>query len=174
MRIFSKILHFFILIVCLLVQVAFFEYLKMFSVSFDLIMVVIVAIALFDGTLWGILSGFAAGMIFDLMVGNVVGLSAFVYVINAFIVRRMVSADIKSVWRAFALIIFLITEINILLTNFMRYLFNFNINLFGMSLEMIIGPACNIILMFIIFPFIRLSSGRGREIKFEFKQEDKI
>jgi rod shape-determining protein MreD len=174
MKIFSKILHFFILIICLLVQIAFFEYLKMFSISFDLIMVVVIAIALFDGTLWGILSGFAAGMMLDLMVGNVVGISAFIYTINAFIVRKMVTAGFKSVWRTFAFIVFLVTEINILLTNLMRYLFNYNINLFGVSLEMMIGPACNIILMFMIFPLIRISSGRGREIEFVFKQEDKI
>lgn len=174
MKNFSKILHFFILIICLLVQVAFFEYLKMFSVSSDLIMVVIVAIALFDGTLWGILSGFAAGMIFDLMVGNVVGLSAFVYVINAFIAKEMFTAGVKSIWRTFVFIIFLVTEINILLTSLIHYLFNFNINLFGISMEMLTGPVCNIILMLIIFPFIRFSSGRGREIEFEFKQEDKI
>ena len=174
MKIFSKFLHFFIIIICLLLQIVFFEYLKMFYINFDLVMVVIIAVALFDGTLWGILYGFAAGMAIDLVAGSVVGISAFIYAVDAFIVRRLITAGFKSIWLTYIFIVFLITEINILIVNLIHYLFNFNIDWFGISLELATRPFCNIILMFIIFPLIKISSGKSEEIEFGFKYKDKI
>ena len=174
MKIFSKFLHFFIIIICLLLQIVFFEYLKMFYINFDLIMVVILAVALFDGTLWGILYGFAAGMAIDLIAGSVVGISAFIYAVDAFIVRRLITAGFKSIWLTYIFIVFLITEINILIVNLIRYLFNFNIDWFGISMEMATRPFCNIILMFIIFPLIKISSGKSEEIELGIKYKDKI
>lgn len=146
----------------------------MFSINFDLIMVVIIAVILFDGTLWGALFGFVAGMTLDLMVGDIVGISAFIYVIDAFIVSRMTTAGFKSTWPTYSFIVFLITEIDILMLNLILYLFNFNIDWSGMSLELLARPVCNIILMFIIFPLIRISSGKSEEIEFGSKYKDKI
>ncbi len=174
MKIFSKFLHFFIIIICLLLQVVFFEYLKMYSINFDLILVIIIAVALFDGTLWGILYGFAAGMALDLIAGSIVGISAFIYAIDAFIVRRLITAGFKSIWMTYVFIVFLITEFNILITNLIHYLFNFNIDWFGISLELATRPFFNIILMFIIFPLIRISSSNGEEVELGFKYKDKI
>ncbi len=174
MKIFSKILHFFILIICLLIQIVFFEYLKVFSINFDLIMVIIIAVALFDGTLWGILFGFVIGMALDLMVGNMVGISAFIYSIDAFIARRLITAEFKSRWLTYLFIVFIITEINTLVVSLIRYLFNFSINWLSMGLEFTTKPLFNIILMFIIFPLIKISSGTREEIGFGFKYQSKI
>ncbi len=174
MKSFSKILHFFILIICLLLQVAFFGYLKIFSISFDLIMVAIIAVALFDGTLWGMLFGFIVGLVMDLMTGNIIGISAFVYSIDAFMARKLISAGFKSKLLTHIFIVFLVTEINILIFSLIYYLFNFGISWFGMGLDMIIRPVCNIILMLIMFPLIRISSGMDKETEFEFKYKNKV
>jgi rod shape-determining protein MreD len=167
MKIFSRTLHFFILIICLLVQIVFFEYLKMFSINFDLIMVAVIAIALFDGTIWGIISGFLIGVLLDLMVGDIVGISAFVYTIDSFLVDRLVNVGFKSKWLAYSTMVFLATEVNILLVNMIYYLFNYNIDWFNTGIKMISSPFLNIILMFALFPVIRISSGRIKEIEIE-------
>jgi rod shape-determining protein MreD len=174
MKVFYKILHFFILIICLLLQVVFFERLKLFSVNFDLVMVVIIAVALFDGTFWGILFGFVIGMVLDLMIGDIIGISALIYSINAFIVNRLIMSGFKSKFLTYSFIVFLITEINILIVSLIRYLFNFNSNWLQMGLELVTKPACNIILMFIVFPIISISSGINREIEFGFKYKNKV
>jgi len=174
MKIFYKILHFFILLICLLLQIVFFEYLKSFSVSFDLVMVVVIAVALFDGTLWGILFGFAIGMMLDLMVGDIIGISALVYSINAFIVSRLIAVGFRFKLLTYSFIVFLITEINILIISIIRYLFNFDINWPQMGLELVTKPVCNIILMLVIFPIISISSGMTREIELGVKYKNKI
>ena len=174
MKIFYKFLHFFILVICLLLQIVFFEYLKSFSINFDLVMVVIIAVALFDGTLWGILFGFAVGMVLDLLIGDIIGISALIYPINAFIVSKLITSDFKFKYLTYSFIIFLVTEINILIVSLIRYLFNFNSNWMQMGLELITKPVLNIVLMFIIFPIISISSGMTREIEFGFKYKDKI
>ncbi len=172
MKIFYKILHFFILIICLLLQIVFFENLKSFSVDFDLIMVAVVAVALFDGVFWGMLFGFIVGMVLDLMVGSMVGISAFIYSMSAFVVDRLIAAGFRYRLLTYSFIVFLITEINILIVSLIRYLFNFDSNILRMGGEMVTKPICNIILMFIIFPVI--SSGMKRETGFGLKYKDKI
>ncbi len=172
MKTFFRILHFFILIICLLMQIVFFENLKSFSVDFDLIMVVIIAITLFDGVFWGMLFGFIVGMVLDLMVGSMVGISAFVYSMNAIVVGRLIAAGFRYRLLTYSFIVFLITEINILIVSLIRYLFNFDSNILRMGLEMVTKPICNIILMFIIFPVI--SSGMKGETEFGLKYKDKI
>lgn len=174
MKIFYKFLHFFILLICLLLQIVFFEYLKSFSINFDLIMVVIIAVALFDSTFWGILFGFAAGMLLDLLIGDIIGISALIYPINAFIASKLITSDFKFKYLTYSFIIFLVTEINIIIVSLIRYLFSFNSNLMQMGLELITKPVLNIILMFIIFPIISITSGMTREIEFGFKYKSKI
>ena len=172
MKTFYKILHFFILIICLILQLVFFEYLKLFSINFDLVMVAVIAIALFDGVFWGILFGFIIGNIIDLMVGNIVGISALIYSINAFIVSRLTVAGFRLKLLTYVFIVFLITEINILMVSLIRYLFNFDINVLRLGLELATKPIYNIILMFIIFPVV--SAGFKRETELEFKYKTKI
>ncbi len=172
MKIFYKILHFFVVVICLLLQIVFFEYLKSFSINFDLIMVAVIAVALFDGTFWGMLFGFIIGLILDLIAGNIVGISAFIYSLNAFMVGRLITAEFKSKILTYLFIVFLITEINILIVSLVRYLFNFDSNLLRIGFELITEPICNIVLMFIIFPII--SSGMKKETELEFKYKDKV
>lgn len=167
MRIFYKILHFLILIVCLLLQITFFEHLKLFSLNFDLLMVVVIAITLFDGLLWGLLFGFIIGLALDLTVGDIVGISAFVYSMNAFIAYRLITEEFGYKLLNFVFIVFLITEINILIISLLRYLFNYNSNLLRIGIEMITAPVCNIILMFIIFPIVK--AGMMEDIGLGFK-----
>lgn len=167
MRIFYKILHFLIVVICLLLQITFFEHLKLFSLNFDLLMVVVIAVTLFDGLLWGLLFGFIAGLTLDLAVGNIVGISAFVYSLNAFIAYRLVTKELGYKLLNYVFIVFLITETNILIISLLRYLFNYNSNLLRIGIEMIVAPACNIILMFIIFPIVR--AGMMEDIELGFK-----
>ncbi len=172
MKTFYKISHFFILIVCLLLQIVFFEYLKSFSMYFDLLMVVVIAVTLFDGLLWGMLFGFIIGLVLDLAVSDIVGISAFIYSLNAFVASRLVTEEFRYKLLNYLFIVFLITEINILIISLIRYLFNFNSNLLRIGLEMITAPICNIVLMFIIFPVIR--AGMRGDAELEFKYKDKI
>jgi len=137
-------------------------------------MVVIIAVALFDGTLWGILFGFAAGMVLDLLIGDIIGISALIYPINAFIASKLITSGFKSRYLTYSFIIFLVTEINIIIVSLIRYLFSFNGNWMQMGLELITKPILNITLMFIIFPIISISSGMTREFEFGFKYKNKI
>jgi rod shape-determining protein MreD len=171
MKTFYKILHFFILIICLLLQIVFFEYLKSFSLNFDLLMVVVVAVTMFDGLFWGVLFGFIIGLVLDLAVGDIVGISAFIYSLNAFVASRLVTEEFRYRLLNYLLIVFFITEINILIVSLIRYLFNFNSNLLRMGLEMITAPVCNIILMFIIFPVVRAGMRGDTELGSEYKNK---
>src|SRR4030042_329551 len=137
-------------------------------------MVVIIAVTLFDGTLLGILFGFAVGMVLDLLIGDIIGISALIYPINALIASKLITSDFKFKYLTYSFIIFLVTEINILIVSLIRYLFNFNSNWMQMGLEILTKPVLNIVLMFIIFPIISISSGMTREIEFGFKYKDKI
>jgi rod shape-determining protein MreD len=172
MRIFYKILHFFILMVCLLLQIVFFEYFKSFYLNFDILLVIVIAVTLFDGLFWGLLYGFVIGLVLDLAVGDIVGISALIYSLSAFITSRLIMGEFKYRLLNYLFIVFLITEINILAVTIIRYLFNFNSGLLRIGLEMITAPACNIILMFIIFPVIRIGAREGVELESEYK--DKI
>jgi hypothetical protein len=91
---------------------------------------------------------------------------------NAFMVDRLITAGFRYKLLTYSFIVFLITEINILIVSLIRYLFNFDSNLLRMGLELVTKPVCNIILMFIIFPII--SSGTKREIELGFKYKNKI
>jgi len=140
--------------------------------NFDLIMVAIIAVSLFDGVFWGMLFGFAIGMVLDLSVGNIVGISAFIYSLSAFAANKLVSEEFRNRLLNYLFIVFLITESNILMVSLIRYLFNSNSNLLRIGVEMMTAPACNIILMFILFPVIR--AGMRGDIELELKYKDKI
>jgi rod shape-determining protein MreD len=172
MKIFYKILHFFILIVCLLLQMVFFEYFKSFSLNFDLLLVMVIAVTLFDGLFWGLLYGFLIGLILDLAVGDIVGISALIYSLGAFIASRLVMEEFRYRLLNHLFIVFLITEISILAVAIIRYLFNFSSDLLRIGSEMITAPVCNIVLMFIIFPVIRIGTREGAELGLKYK--DKI
>jgi len=111
-------------------------------------------------------------MILDLMVGNIIGLSALIYALNGYIVSKIVNIGLKKKIFVYILAIFFITEINLLAFTGVYYLFNFRTSLRGLGLEIAINPICNILLMFIMFPL--LQTVRERKDEFGFLYKDKI
>ena len=96
MKIVNKILHFLLLIAALIIQITFFEHLKMYDVYFDLVLIILVAVTLIDGAFYGIIFGFVIGMLLDLIAGDLIGISALVYALDAFIIWRLVEAGLKT------------------------------------------------------------------------------
>ncbi len=172
MKTINKILHFALLIIAVMVQIAFFEQLEMYFISFDLVLIAIVAITLLDGAFYGIIFGFIAGLILDLMVGDLVGVSALVYALDAFIVWKLVEAGFRSKLTSQIFLVFIVTEANLIITNLIRFLFNYQVDLPGMGLELLILPVFNILLMIMFYPAIKIEISRGLE-EFEFKYKNK-
>ena len=172
MKIFLKILHFIIIFICLVIQLAFFERLKVFYINIDLVMVAVAGIAIFSGSLPGILYGFFAGIALDMLSGRVIGISALIYAFNGFFAGNILLLNFKKKQLAYILLIFLLTEINLLFQTGIYYLFNYGAGLVKPGIEMIINPICNIIIMFIIFPVLKAGTKRKEEIGFVYK--DKI
>lgn len=172
MKTINKILHFALLIIAVMVQIAFFEQLEMYFISFDLVLIAIVAITLLDGAFHGIIFGFIAGLLLDLMVGDLVGVSALVYALDAFIVWKLVEAGFRSKLTSQIFLVFIVTEANLIITNLIRFLFNYQVDLPGMGLELLILPVFNILLMTMFYPAIKIGISRGLE-EFEFKYKNK-
>jgi len=168
MKIANKILHFLLLIVALIIQVTFFEQLKLFNISFDLILISIVAITLIDGAFFGIVFGFIAGLILDLIAGDIVGISALVYSLDAYIVWKLIESGFKYRFTSQLFLIFAITEANLIAESAARYLFNFQISFRMLGMELLLAPVFNIMLLVIFYPVIKISLNRGME-SFEFK-----
>ena len=163
MKVVFRIIHFLILTVCLVIQIAFIENLKLYHIDLDLVLVALVLITIYDGAATGILFGFAIGMALDLMVGNIVGISPFIFAVSAFITSRLKEMGFKQKLPAYTFIIFIITEINILLMNMVRYLFNFNIDMAGMGAELLLRPIYNILLMLAAYPLLRIQMVKKKE-----------
>jgi len=172
MKIAYKIIHFLILVICLILQIVFIEYLKLYHINMDLVMVAIIGISIFDGVLYGITYGFAAGLLLDLMLSNVVGVNALTYALNAFIVSKVINIGFRLKILTYILIVFFITELNLLVVSGVYYLFNFSTSLKQLGLEMLISPVCNILFMFLLFP--ALQAGREKKDEFGFLYKDKI
>jgi rod shape-determining protein MreD len=172
MKTINIILHFALLIIALMVQIAFFEHLEMYFISFDLVLIAIVAITLLDGALYGIIFGFVAGLILDLMVGDLVGVSALVYALDAFIVWKLVEAGFRSKLTSQIFLVFIVTEANLIIINLIRFLFNYRVDMPGMGLELLMLPVFNILLIIIFYPAIKIGISRGLE-EFEFKYKNK-
>jgi len=168
MKIANKILHFLLLIAALIIQITFFEQLKFFNISFDLILISIVVITLVDGAFLGIVFGFIAGLILDLIAGDLVGISALVYSLDAYIVWKLIESGFKYRFTSQLFLIFVITEANLIAESIARYLFNFQISLRILGMELLLAPVFNIVLLAIFYPAIKISLNRGME-SFEFK-----
>jgi len=162
----KKILHFLLLVAFLIIQVTFFEQLKLFNLSFDLILITILAITIVDGVFYGIVFGFVIGLLFDLIAGDLPGISALLYPLDAFIILRLLESGFKNRLVSFIFIIFILTETNIIAESIIRYLFNFEINPQVLGMEMLITPVCNIILLVLLYPAIKISINRGMETIF--------
>ena len=171
MKIVNKILHFLLLVAALVIQITFFEHLKMFTIYFDLVLIILVAVTLVNGAFYGIISGFVIGFLLDLIAGDLVGISALIYALDAFIIWKLVEAGLKYRFSSQVFLIFAVTEVNLITVNLLRYLFNFDINLPLLGLEILLKPIFNIILLAIIYPALRISL-RQRVESFEFNYKD--
>jgi len=171
MKIFNKILHFLLLIAALIIQITFFEHLKMFNVYFDLVLIMLVAVTLINGAFYGIISGFVIGLILDLIAGDLVGISALIYALDAFIIWNLVESGLKYRFSSQVFLIFAVTETNLITISLVRYLFNFDINLPLVGLELLLNPIFNIILMAAVYPAVRISM-RQRMESFELNYKD--
>ncbi len=148
---------------CLAIQVAFIENLKLYHIDLDLVLVALVLITIYDGAVTGILFGFAVGMALDLAAGNIVGISPLIFAVSAFTASRLTEIGFKQKLPAYIFIIFIITEINVLLANMIRYLFNFNIDMAGMGSELLLRPIYNIILILAVYPLLRIQMVKRKE-----------
>ena len=172
MKIANRILHFLLLIAALVIQVAFFEHLKMYNIYFDLVLIILVAVTLIDGALFGMIFGFFIGILLDLVMGDLIGLSALIYALDAFIVSSLVEAGLKYRFSSQVILIFAVTETNLITSSLVRYLFNYEISPTILGVELLLRPVFNIILLAILYPAIRISL-RQRVESFEFKYKDK-
>jgi len=172
MRVFLKVLHFLMLALALVIQLSFAEYLKFYSINLDLVMICVVSIAIIDGYLYGIAYGFLFGLLLDLMGGNIAGINAFIYAFNAFIAARLMEMGIKRKYPLLLLIIFFITEINLLVEALLLYLFNFSINIVELGREMLLKPVYSIVFTMVIFPLFDLGQKERWEFGFQNKEEN--
>jgi rod shape-determining protein MreD len=172
MKIANKILHFLLLIAALIIQITFFEHLKMYNIFFDLVLIILVAVTLIDGAFYGIVFGFIIGLLLDLVAGDLIGISALIYALDGFIVSRLMEAGLKFRLTSQVILMFAVTETNLIAASLIRYLFNFDISLSTMGMELLLRPVFNIILLVILYPAIRISL-RQRVESFEFKYKDK-
>jgi rod shape-determining protein MreD len=129
-------------------------------------------VTLIDGAFYGIIYGFIIGILLDLVAGDLIGVSALIYALDAFIVSRLVEAGLKHRFSSQVILIFAVTETNLITASLVRYLFNFDISLPVLGMELLLRPVFNIILLAVLYPAIRISL-RQRVESFEFKYKDK-
>ena len=172
MKIFLRIIHLIIMVVCIILQLTFVEHLRIFGISMDLVAVLIIGIAIFDDVISAMFYGFFAGLLLDLMTSSVIGVSALIYALNGFIAGSVIRLWDRQRIINYLLVVFFITEINLLLVSGIYYLFNYDISFRELALELIVNPVFNIIAMFLIFPL--LSAGKYRKEEIGFIYKDKI
>jgi len=171
MKIFFRILNFIILILCLIFQFAFLENFKLINIGLDIVLVAIIGISIFNGEIYGLISGFLAGMLIDIMAGSIIGVTALLYSVDAFLASRIYGFDFRKKTLANVLLILLVTEINILFMSGIYYLFGFATSGAKLGIEMLTSPVFNIFAMFIVFPLLNLGRERKEEIGFIFKKK---
>ncbi len=171
MKILLKFAHFIFLIISVILQLSFLEQLKIFNINIDLVMVTVIGISVFEGGLYGLIYGFIAGMLLDMMIGQVVGLNALIYCLAGFLTGMIMNAGFKRKMSTYMLLIFFFTEASILLTGGIYYLFNYSASTVALGIEMIINPACNIAIMFVIFPLLKAGLERSEEIGITYKSK---
>ncbi|MCL4378245.1 MAG: rod shape-determining protein MreD [Actinobacteria bacterium] len=156
MKIFNKVFDFFIVIFFLILQVVFVAQLKLYYINFDFILVVIIAITFKKNLTAAILYGFFTGLVFDLLTANIVGISALIFALDAFLLGKLQESGLKLKLVSYVLAVFMFTEINIVIINIVYYLFSYDIDFASMGLDLLLKPLFNILLIFIIFPLLRV------------------
>ena len=77
-----------IVLAAVLLQVTFFSYISIFGVSPDFVVVVIAAIGLLGGALIGAVTGFAAGLLLDVALLEILGVSSLVLLSVGYLAGR--------------------------------------------------------------------------------------
>jgi rod shape-determining protein MreD len=171
MKFLLKMLHLILLLMCIILQITFVGYLNIFHISLDLVMVAVLGITVYDGDTYGIIAGFFAGLILDLMMGQIIGINALLFALNAFAAGIVLRAGFEKKLLVNILLIFAVTEINLLFLTGVYYLFNFKVSFNNLGLELLTNPIFNILAMFIIFPVLRAGRKRKEEIGFIYKDK---
>jgi rod shape-determining protein MreD len=128
MKFLPKMLHLILLLICIILQVTFVGYLKIFYISLDLVVIAVLGITIYDGDVYGIIAGFFAGLILDLMTGQIIGINAFLFALNAFAAGLILRVGFEKKLLVNIVLIFSVTEINLLFLTGLYYLFNFKVS----------------------------------------------
>lgn len=156
MKIFYKFIDIIILIFFIILQIVFAQQLKLYYLNFDFLLVIIVAITFKEGLTQGMIYGFFAGIIFDLLSSKIIGISPLILSLYSFIIGKLIQAGLRPKIQSYIFSVFIISEINTITINLIYYLFGFNFDFITISVDLLLNPVCNIILIFIIFPLMRV------------------
>jgi rod shape-determining protein MreD len=169
MKIFNKAIDFFLLIFFIILQVVFGEQLKLNYLNFDFILVVIVALTFKNGLIAGMLYGFFAGLVFDILSSNIIGISPLILALSAFIIGRLLESGLKIKLVSYILVVFILTEINIIIISIIYYLFSYNIDFVSLGMDLLLKPIFNILIIFIVFPLMRVKFSGEELIEYQYK-----
>ena len=169
MKIFNKAIDFFILIFFIILQVVFGEQLKLYYINFDFILVVIAALTFKNGIIAGMMYGFFAGLVFDILSSNIIGISPLFLALNAFIIGRLLESGLKIKLVSYILAVFILTEINLIIISITYYLFSYNIDFTTLGMDLLLKPMFNILIIFIVFPLMRVKFSGEELIEYQYK-----
>jgi rod shape-determining protein MreD len=169
MKIFNKAVDFFLLIFFIILQVVFGEQLKLNYLNFDFILVAIVALTFKNGLITGMLYGFFAGLVFDILSSNIIGISPLILALSAFIIGRLLESGLKIKLVSYILTVFMLTEINIIIISIIYYLFSYSIDFTSLGMDLMFKPMFNILIILIIFPLMRVKFSGEELIEYQYK-----
>ncbi|MHB1276010.1 MAG: rod shape-determining protein MreD [Candidatus Humimicrobiaceae bacterium] len=169
MKIFNKAIDFFLLIFFIILQVVFGEQLKLNYLNFDFILVAIVALTFKNGLITGMLYGFFAGLVFDILSSNIIGISPLILALSAFIIGKLLESGLKIKLVSYILVVFILTEINIIIISIIYYLFSYNIDFVSLGMDLLLKPMFNILIIFIVFPLMRVKFSGEELIEYQYK-----
>ncbi|MHB1376255.1 MAG: rod shape-determining protein MreD [Candidatus Humimicrobiaceae bacterium] len=169
MKIFNKAIDFFLLIFFIILQVVFGEQLKLNYLNFDFILVAIAALTFKDGSIAGMLYGFFAGLVFDVLSSNIIGISPLILALSAFIIGRLLESGLKIKLVSYILVVFILTEINIIIISIIYYLFSYNIDFVNLGMDLLLKSIFNISIIFVVFPLMRVKFSGEELIEYQYK-----
>lgn len=166
-----KIIHFFILLLFLIIQIVLLEQFSFYGTGINLLFVAVIAVSIIDGYIYGILYGFAFGMILDILSGGIIGLNALVFTLAAFLAYRVYRLGFKPRLLTYLIIVPLVTVLDVLLPNLIYYAFGYGIRPAFLFISLFLQPAINAVLVLGVFPLMRTGSIRKEEIGFLYKKK---
>lgn len=171
MKVFIRIIHFFILLVFLIIQIVLLEQFSIWGVGINLLFVCIIAVSIIDGYVYGMLFGFLFGILLDLLTGGIIGVNALVFTLSAYISFRIYKLGFKRKLLTYIIIVPIVSVIEALVPSLIYYIFGYGINPLLLFIGLFLIPAVNTVLVFPIFPLIGIGSTRKEEIGFLYKKK---